>query len=79
MNSMTAEMLECATVRTPAERAEVATRLLRSARIADAARHVTLREDVTDGLDQIDAGEDTEVPTEQLGAFVHGLGHQVVK
>ena len=63
----------------PAERVEVATRLLRSAGTEDAARLVALREDVAAGLDQIDAGEGSEVPVEDLGAFVHELGDQAAE
>lgn len=60
----------------PAERVEMATRLLRSAGTEDADRLMALREDVTAGFQQIDAGQGVEVQPTNLRAFIHGLGDQ---
>lgn len=63
----------------PAERVDLATRLLRSAGTEDAVRFVALREDVAAGFGQIDAGEGVEVRQGQLGGFIRGLGGEAVE
>jgi hypothetical protein len=74
MDKSTAEVLEAAMALSTDQRVEMATQLLRSAGTEEAARLSALREDVTAGFQQVDAGDGIEVPLENLRAFIHELG-----